>query len=85
MHKCLTALSDACPLGVALAFDCSNAFKSTPRSKVLYSVSRRAPRLFQNAPSSPHWLTGATQHYWRGDPAEGAHRIRAKGVWSARG
>jgi hypothetical protein len=62
VHKCITALTEACPTAAVLAFDASNAFNTLPRTQVLAAVRARAPALL---PTVTAWLGRATTHtFW---------------------
>ena len=65
MHKCISALTEANPQGVVLAFDCSNAYNSLPRQHILSGLRARAPALLRFARC---WLGGETTHlFWDGN------------------
>ena len=49
MHKCISALTEANPRGVVLAFDCSNAYNNLPRQHILSGLRARAPALLRFA------------------------------------
>ena len=73
MHKCISALTEANPRAVVLAFDCSNAYNSLPRQHILNGLRARAPALLKTAHS---WLGGETTHlFW--DNSNSAEPVRA--------
>ena len=75
VHKTLAALTEACPNGVVLSFDATNAFNSIPRSRVMDGVAARAPSLYHIVQA---WLgANPTTHFFWND-ADAATPIRAK-------
>jgi len=62
VHKALAALTAASPSAVVLQFDCSNAFNTMPRQRIVDAVVARLPAL---APVVCNWLTQTTTHlFW---------------------
>jgi len=77
VHKALSALTASSPSAVVLQFDCSNAFNTMPRQRIMDAVVARLPAL---APVVGTWLAQTTTHLFWGEGREGKPIQATSGV-----